>query len=87
MDDVYIIVAPDRTDLYWRANRCGYTNNLAYAGIYTQAEAERIEALQRGDVKVAVSSMKKDFQEQLRTARHEVANLENVMKNYINGRS
>lgn len=45
----YFITAPGRTDLYWRANRCGYTTNLAEAGLYSGNEALGIEKGGRGD--------------------------------------
>lgn len=34
-------------DLYHRPNRCGYTRHLHEAGLYTEAEAKRVEGYRR----------------------------------------
>ena len=48
-EDYWVILAPDRTDLYWRQARKGYTMYLAEAGIYSKKEAEGIVNMKRGD--------------------------------------
>lgn len=48
-EENWVILAPDRTDLYWRGERKGYTMFLAEAGIYSKKEAESIVNSRRGD--------------------------------------
>jgi hypothetical protein len=47
--EYFFITAPDKTDIYWRPNKMGYTGNLAEAGLYTKLEAKSIEGMGRGD--------------------------------------
>jgi hypothetical protein len=42
--------------LYWRPDRCGYTNSLLEAGLYTKEEAERTARNGRGDEPVPLKS-------------------------------
>jgi hypothetical protein len=46
---------------YWGSNRGGYYCDIAYAGLYTQAEAEEIEAGRRGDRKVHILDRTEDI--------------------------
>jgi hypothetical protein len=57
-NEFFFITAPDRSDLYWRPNRMGYTDNIAEAGLYTRLEAKGIEGLGRGDNLVPVDMIK-----------------------------
>lgn len=48
-EENWVILAPDKIDLYWRAERKGYTMYLAEAGVYSKKEAEHIISMKRGD--------------------------------------
>jgi len=56
------ITAPNRTDLYWRPNKEGYTTNLADAGLYDWRESTNIEKEGRGDKVVILRSKKEEIQ-------------------------
>lgn len=48
-DRLFLLTAPNRTDLYWRVESRGYTMQIAEAGIYSRREAEAIVNNKRGD--------------------------------------
>lgn len=47
--------------IWWRPNRCGYTNNLAHAGRYSKEEAESIARIRGDDFPVAESEIGKSL--------------------------
>jgi hypothetical protein len=53
----YLITAPNRSDLYWRPNRQGYTIQIAEAGVYSKREAEGIVSNGRGDMMIPLHSL------------------------------
>jgi hypothetical protein len=55
---LYFITAPNRTDLYWRPDKCGYTNEIAKAGLYDEIESKRIEDGGRGDKRIPLNKAK-----------------------------
>lgn len=79
-DDWFVILAPNRTDLYWRPNRCGYTTSLAQAGVYSAEEAEGIVRLGRGDEKVPLSSLREDLFKEYTRAKDDVIGVERKLE-------
>jgi hypothetical protein len=59
------------SELYWRPNSEGYTNNLIEAGLYTKEEAESIEGLLRTppDKKSHITEHSESIKEDFRLAR------------------
>lgn len=58
----YLILAPHRTDLYWRTDACGYTTDLADVGLYNKDDKFQGLKSDRGDKKIPLSDIKKELE-------------------------
>lgn len=73
-EEWYLILAPHRTDLYWRHDACGY-GNLADAGLYKINERFNGLESDRGDRKIPLMSKKNEIIELRAQKRKEIDNL------------
>lgn len=71
----FVILAPDRTDLYWRPASKGYTTRLGLAGVYSAEEAESIVSNRRGDRAVSLTSLREEMVQERIEVRREADGL------------
>lgn len=79
----YLIHAPN-SNLWWKADRRGYTNNLARAGVYSEEEAKGIEGLGRGDTAVLLASMLEEIVRTRNDYREDITNLTMMLRKLCN---
>lgn len=80
LEVLYFITAPDRTDLYWRPNKCGYTTDLAEAGLYGEREALSIESGRRGDKAIPFMNKKAELIALRDKCKKDLSYLESILE-------
>ena len=64
MKPIRCVIGLPRDRVFWRANRCGYTENLLAAGLYDKREADRIRSglgVERDDTVIPLSDAIETF--------------------------
>lgn len=75
MENYFLIMAPGRPDLYWRANSRGYTTKIAQAGVYSEKEANGIVGNKRGDKSIPLINLKEELFRDLKEATLDIEGL------------
>lgn len=78
--DHIIRCCPPQDDLYWRENSCGYTNQLAEAGLYTEEKAKNIENGKRGDIAISIIELRESIKEDYRLIRRKLELIKRIDK-------